>query len=162
MNKLKDTIHNYDKNVLMKKAELDAMKAQLDEQNKKASISLLRRVAQLNAEMDASPLGEGKRKTFQLRRAIQKLGNDIENLEKNNGSLMELPELQKELTNMAQRKAYESDLLAKKLSFMQSTAEQCSLRLERLKLHVGLQMHSNRLNRWKSCFNSGFDQPRTT
>ncbi|KAK8838761.1 hypothetical protein M9Y10_032800 [Tritrichomonas musculus] len=162
MNKLKDFINNYDKNVLMKKAELDAMKAQLDEQNKKASTALLRRVAQLNAEMDASPLGEGKRKTFQLRRAIQKLGNDIENLEKNNGNFAELPELQKELTNMAQRKAYESDLLAKKLSFMQSTAEQCGLRLERLKLHVGLQMHSNRLNRWKNCFSSGFEKPRTT
>ena len=162
MNNLKESINNYDKNVLMKKAELDAMKSQLDAQNKKASESLLRRVAQLNAEMDASPLGEGKRKAFQLRRAIQKLGNDIEKLENNNGFLMELPELQKELTNMAKRKADESDLLAKKLSFMQATSEQCGLRLERLKLHVGLQMHSNRLKRWKNCFNTGFEQPRAT
>lgn len=162
MNNLKESIDNYNKDVLMKKAELDAMKSQLDEQNKKASEALLRRVAQLNAEMDASPLGEGKRKAFQLRRAIQKLGNEIEKLENNNGFLMELPELQKELTNMAKRKADESDLLAKKLSFMQATAEQCGLRLERLKLHVGLQMHSNRLKRWKNCFNTGFEQPRTT
>ena len=151
LDELQERISNSQSKQQYKIHELNALKTTLEAQNQKASTAMLKRIAQLNAEMDASPLGVAKRKTFQLRRVIQKIGNDIEKLEKD-GSEMELKALQDELTNMAKRKAKESDLLAKKLSFMQSTADQCELRLQRLKLHVQLQLHSNRLKRFKNCF----------
>ncbi|OHS97810.1 hypothetical protein TRFO_09229 [Tritrichomonas foetus] len=154
---LRDIVENYEKNQMMKKAEYDALNSTLNAQNQKASIAMLRRIAQLNEEMDKSPLGEAKRKVFRLRKIIEKLGGEIDKFEKKGGD-MELQVLQSELTKMAQRKAYESDLLAKKLSFMQSTAEQCDLRLQRLKLHVGLQLHSNRLKRFKNCFAADADK----
>lgn len=131
-------------------AELTALKSTLKVETNKASAKLLQRIAQLNAEMDASPLGEAKRTSFKYKKVMQKLDHEIKILESQEAS-MELGILQNELQVMAQRKAEESDLLAKKLSFMQATSEQCDLRLQRLMLHVGLQMHSNRLKRWKNC-----------
>lgn len=141
-----------------KQAEAAALRGTLADQNQRASSLMLKRIAQLNSEMDKSPLGEARRTILKYRRIIQRLGAEIEQLEKSGGS-MELSELQNQVQQMALRKAYESDLLAKKLSFMQSTAEQCDIRLQRMKLHVELQMHASRLKRWRNCFASPAETP---
>ena len=134
-----------------KNAEIVALRGALEVQRKKASRGMLRRIAQLNAEMDKSPVGEAKRMGMKLKREIQRLGAEIEQLEKE-GSREEVAKLQEEVERMAGLKVVESELLARKLSFMQSTVGQCGMRLQRLKLHVGLQTHANRLKRWKNCF----------
>jgi hypothetical protein len=134
-----------------KAAEATALRETLNTQNQRASTVMLKKIAQLNAEMDQSPLGEAKKLSLKYRRIIQKLSAEIETLEKSGGA-MEIGQLQNEVQLMAQRKAYESDLLAKKLSFMHATSEQCDLRLQRIKLHVELQRHANRVKRWKNCF----------
>jgi hypothetical protein len=134
-----------------KKTEADALRGALAQQNQRASVVMLKRIAQLNAEMDQSPLGEARRAGFKYRKLIQKLRVEIDTGEREAGEA-ELGALEKEVQLMAERKASESDLLAKKLSFMQATAEQCGIRLQRMKVHVELQMHNSRLKRWKSCF----------
>ena len=139
------------KNTQMKEAELQALTKTLDEQNKVSSLTLRRRIAQLNSEIDASPIGDAKRLSIKYQRVIKKLENDIQSL-KAGCSDMEVQELQKQLQLMAERKAREGNLLAKKQSLVQATAEQCDIRLERLKLNVALQTHSSRVSKWKNCF----------
>lgn len=135
----------------MKEADLKCYAKKLEEQNKKSSIILRKKIAQLNAKIDASQIGDAKRMTIKYQKVIRKLESDIETL-KAGCSQMEAEELQKQLTILASRKAMEGDLFAKKQSFIQSTAEQCDIRLERIKLNVALQMHSSRIAKWKNCF----------
>jgi hypothetical protein len=132
-----------------KRAEAEALRGTLAEQNRQASLVMLKRIAQLEREMEKSPLGEAKRTSFKYRKLIQKLRAGIEAVEREGGAV-EIGALEREVQLMATRKASESDLLAKKLSFMQATAEQCGIRLQRMKVHVELQMHASRLKRWKS------------
>ena len=134
-----------------KNAEIAALKGILDAQQKKASKAMLRRIDQLSAEMDKSPLGEAKRTTMRYRLEVKKLGAEIEKLEKEGGR-DELAKLQEEVQRMASIKAREGEQLAKKLAFMQSTVAQCGLRLKRLKLDVELQTSVSRLRRWRNCF----------
>lgn len=132
-------------------AELTALSQNLNNQNKKAALTLKKRIQQLNAEIDQSPIGEAKRMSMKYLRVIKKLEGEVENLAAN-CSDMEVEELTKQLQIMAARKATEGDLLARKQAFMQATAEQCDVRLQRLKLNVDLMMHSARITRWKNCF----------
>ena len=148
---LKQEYDAIQKNTQMKEAELQALRKTLEEQNKVSSLTLRRRIAQLNKEIDASSIGDAKRLSIKYQRVIKKLQNDIEGL-KSGCSDIEVQELQKQLQLMAQRKAREGDLLAKKQSLVQATAEQCDIRLERLKLNVALQTHSWRIAKWKNCF----------
>ncbi|KAH0785442.1 hypothetical protein GPJ56_010669 [Histomonas meleagridis] len=149
---LRDEISEHQKIKTIKTAESNALKSTYELQNQKASLAMRKRIAQLNAELDKMPLGETKRKILKLKRVIEKLKSEITKIA-DGGSQMELEALQNELQIMAQRKADESDLLAKKLSFMQSTLGQCDLRLQRLKLNTTLQVHANRLRRYRNCFN---------
>ena len=68
------------------------------------------------------------------------------------GGQEELTKLQEEVEKMAGLKVVESELLARKVSFMQATIGQCRMRLQRMKVHVGLHTHASRLKRWKNCF----------
>ena len=135
----------------MKSAEIAALKSTLQVQEARASTGMLRRLAQLKTEMMKTPLGEVRRTIMEYKREIKKLGSEIESFERE-GEHEEFSKLQEELQRMASIKAGESEMLAKKLSFMQSTFGQCSLRLQRLKLDVGLHIYANRLKRWKNCF----------
>lgn len=132
-------------------AELSALTQNLENQNKKAAETLRKKIAQLNSEIDKSPIGEAKRLSLKYIRVIKKLESEVEQLA-SSCSDMEVEELTRQLTLMATRKATEGDLLARKQSLMQATAEQCDVRLQRLKLNIDLQMHSARITRWKNCF----------
>lgn len=148
---LRSSVDGLAREISRRKAEADALRVTLAQQNQRASFVMLKRIAQLNAEMDQSPLGEAKRTSFKYRKSIQKLRGEIESTEKEGGSI-EVGAFETEVQLMAERKAAESDHLAKKLSFMQATAEQCGTRLQRMNVHVELQMHRSRLKKWKSCF----------
>jgi hypothetical protein len=148
---LEKSLENFKIEKAKRAAEAAALNQTLNSQNQRASTVMLKKIAQLNAEMDKSPLGEAKKLSLKYKRIIQKLSAEIEGLERSGGAI-EIGSLQKEVQTMAARKAYESDLLAKKLSFMHSTAEQCDIRLQRIKLHVELQRHTTRLKRWKNSF----------
>jgi hypothetical protein len=148
---LRATADGLAQDIARRRTEADALRGTLAQQNQRAALVMLKRIAQLNAEMDKSPIGEAKRAGLKYRKLMQKLRAEVEAVEKEGGAV-EIGALEREVQLMAERKACESDMLAKKLSFMQATAEQCGIRLQRMKVHVELQMHVSRLKRWKSCF----------
>lgn len=134
-----------------READLRALRATLETQNRKSAAMLRRRIAALEAAVDKSAIGDARRMTVKCQRAIARLESEIKAIQDQCGSL-EVSELQRQLQLMAERKAAEGDLLARKQAHLQAAAEQCGLRLQRQKLNVSLQMHSSRVKRWKNCF----------
>ena len=59
-------------------AEIIALRGALEMQRKMAARGMLKRIGQLNAEMDKSPLGEAKRLTMKYKREIRRLGAEVE------------------------------------------------------------------------------------
>lgn len=152
IDQLQKEIAELQKQKTIKTAELSAMKSTFEIHNQKSSLALLKRISQLNEQMNETPLGQAKQSVLKLKRYCEKLKKNILKIKKE-GDTKEHDELEKELQNMIERKAEESDLLAKKLSFLQSTLEQCNIKIQRLKLNTALQTHTNRLRRYKNCFN---------
>lgn len=135
----------------VKEAELSAMRATLAQSTESAERALLRRVAQLNAQMEETPLGKAKQAALRMRRYCDKLSRGIRRAEREGGD-KEHRELEREIQKMVERKTEESDMLAKKLSFLQATLEQSEAKIQRMKLNVALQTHTNRLRRYRNCF----------